>query len=132
MCDGVQLSQLCIPNIALGIPALTHGRKSKRVFNVSLGVSLKTILTLLKLFFRLPLCANALFLEVNVPVLSSPQLQRQSEIFLITNLHERSQQGKVEQMFDTWVPRIAGNIFESHRSASKNVSANRSSMWLCV
>ena len=36
----VQLSQLCMPNIALGIVALARGRKSKRACYVSLGVSL--------------------------------------------------------------------------------------------
>ena len=51
----------CRLTSALGIPAWARGRESKRARYVSLGVSLKTILTLLKLFFRLPPVRQCLF-----------------------------------------------------------------------
>ena len=35
----------------------------------------------------------------------------------MTNLHGRLQQGKVEQVFDTSVPRTAGNIFDAEYPA---------------
>ena len=102
MCDGVQLSQLCVPNIALGIPALANGRNSKRACYASLGVSLNTLFTRFAAF-----CCASAFLSV------VPQLLRQSVNILMTNMHGRLQQGKVEQVLDT---RIAGNIFEVMRS----------------
>ena len=105
MCDGVQLSQLCMPNIALGIPALAHGRKSKRACYASLGMSLNTLFTRFAAF-----CCASAFLSV------VPQLLRQSVNVLMTNLRGGLHQGKVEQVLDTSVPRIAGNIFEVMRS----------------
>ena len=113
----LQLSQLCMPNIALGIPALARGRESKRARYASLGVSLKTILALLKLVFRLPSVRQCLFLGSRCSRSSfSTALASIRDFFLMTHLHGRSQQGKVEQMFDTSTPRIEGNIFEVMRS----------------
>ena len=59
-------------------------------------------------FFRcLSVAPVPLFLKVDVPVLPSPQLQRESVNIFMTNLHGCLQLGKVEQLFDTSVPRIA-------------------------
>ena len=52
-------------------------------------------------------CASASLFKVDVPVLPSPLLQRESVNIFMTNLHGCLQQGKVEQLFDTSVPRIA-------------------------
>ena len=104
-----------MPNIALGIPALARGRESKRARYASLGVSLKTTLALLKLVFR---CASAFFLgsRCSRSSFSTALASIRDFFFLMTHLHGRSRQGKVEQMFDTSTPRIEGNIFEVMRS----------------
>ena len=53
------------------------------------------------------------FLKVDIPLLSSPQC------------HGRLQQGKVEEIFGTSVPQIAGNIVEVMRIISQECVQKR-------